>query len=61
VTDLPAADPGAFARAAFGRGAAADGRARPDYPDAAAARLVEALAIRPGRTIVDVGRGTGND
>jgi SAM-dependent methyltransferase len=48
-----------FARTGFGRAAMAYGRARPDYPAAAVAWLVQALGIRSGRAVVDVGAGTG--
>jgi len=34
-------------------------RGRPDYPAAAIAWLVERLALRPGRTLVDLAAGTG--
>ena len=41
--------------------AAADAyeRSRPDYPAAAVAQLVERLDLRPGRTVLDLGAGTG--
>jgi len=34
-------------------------RARPGYPDEAVAFLAERLRLEPGRTVVDVGAGTG--
>jgi SAM-dependent methyltransferase len=34
-------------------------RARPGYPEDAVAFLTERLGLRPGRTVVDVGAGTG--
>src|SRR3954447_21796397 len=34
-------------------------RSRPDYPAAAVAEIVERLDLRPGRTVVDLGAGTG--
>jgi SAM-dependent methyltransferase len=34
-------------------------RARPSYPAAAISRLADALDIRPGRRVVDIGAGTG--
>jgi len=34
-------------------------RARPGYPPAAVAYLVERLGLRPGRTVLDLGAGTG--
>lgn len=47
--------------AAAGFGAAADSyeRGRPDFPAEAVAFLVEALDLRPGRTVLDLGAGTG--
>jgi SAM-dependent methyltransferase len=47
--------------AAAGFAAAADvyERARPSYPEEAVAWLAERLGLRPGRTVVDVGAGTG--
>jgi SAM-dependent methyltransferase len=53
---VPAAE---FARVGFGRGAEAYARARPAYPGPAVAWLVDALGIGPGRTVLDVGAGTG--
>lgn len=49
------------AAAGFGTAdrAAAYERARPTYPDAAVALLVEHLGIRPGATVVDLAAGTG--
>jgi SAM-dependent methyltransferase len=48
-------------RAAAGFGAAADEyeRARPSYPDDAVAFVVDRAGLHPGRTVVDVGAGTG--
>src|SRR4051812_14642008 len=43
----------------FTAGADAYERSRPDYPAAAVAEIVERLDLRPGRTIVDLGAGTG--
>ena len=34
-------------------------RGRPDYPEAAIARIVEKLGLRPGRTVLDLAAGTG--
>src|SRR3954468_8532472 len=34
-------------------------RGRPGYPDAAIARIVSALDLRPGRTVLDLAAGTG--
>jgi SAM-dependent methyltransferase len=34
-------------------------RGRPDYPAAGIARIVETLALRPGRTVLDLAAGTG--
>jgi SAM-dependent methyltransferase len=47
--------------AARGFGAAADAyeRSRPDYPRAAIEELATRLELRPGRTVLDVGAGTG--
>jgi ubiquinone/menaquinone biosynthesis C-methylase UbiE len=47
--------------AARGFSAAADAyeRSRPDYPAAAVAELIDRLELRPGRTLLDVGAGTG--
>lgn len=47
--------------AARGFAAAADAyeRARPDYPAAAVAAIVERLDLRPGRTVLELGAGTG--
>jgi SAM-dependent methyltransferase len=49
------------AQAAAGFSAAADEyeRARPSYPDDAVAFVVERAGLHPGRTVVDVGAGTG--
>lgn len=43
----------------FGRAADAYERGRPDYPADAIAFLVERLGLGPGRTVVDLGAGTG--
>jgi SAM-dependent methyltransferase len=43
----------------FGRVADAYERGRPDYPAAAIERLAERLDLRPGRTVIDLGAGTG--
>ncbi len=43
----------------FDTSAAAYERARPTYPPAAVADLVEILGLTPGRTVVDVAAGTG--
>lgn len=43
----------------FGRTADAYERGRPGYPAEAVALLAEALDLRPGATVVDVGAGTG--
>jgi MOSC domain-containing protein YiiM/SAM-dependent methyltransferase len=47
--------------AALGFDAAADvyERARPDYPADAVAAIVERLDLRPGRTLLELGAGTG--
>ena len=47
------------ARRGFGRGAAAYERGRPGYPAEAIAWLLTELELGPGRTVVDVGAGTG--
>jgi SAM-dependent methyltransferase len=47
------------ARQGFTRQADAYERGRPTYPPAATAWLVEQLGLAPGRTVVDVGAGTG--
>lgn len=47
------------ARSGFTIGAASYERGRPDYPTAAVAWMVEQLGIGPGRTVVDIGAGTG--
>ncbi|CAN5797001.1 class I SAM-dependent methyltransferase [soil metagenome] len=43
----------------FERSVEAYRRSRPSYPPQAVAWLVEALSIGPGKTVVDVGAGTG--
>ena len=43
----------------FSVGADAYERSRPDYPPAAIEQLRERLVLRPGRTVLDVGAGTG--
>ncbi|MBV9367144.1 MAG: methyltransferase domain-containing protein [Solirubrobacterales bacterium] len=43
----------------FGQGAAAYERGRPGYPAEAIKWLVAELHLEPGRTVVDVGAGTG--
>ena len=43
----------------FGRGADAYVRGRPDFPSAALAWLREDLGLQPGKTVVDLGAGTG--
>lgn len=47
------------ARVGFQRGAAAYERGRPGYPRAAVQWLERQLGLVPGRTVVDVGAGTG--
>jgi SAM-dependent methyltransferase len=47
------------ARKGFERNADAYERGRPTYPAQATAWLVENLGLGPGRTVVDVGAGTG--
>jgi SAM-dependent methyltransferase len=47
------------ARRGFGQGAAAYERGRPGYPEAAVRWLGERLALGSGRTVIDVGAGTG--
>lgn len=44
---------------AFDGAAAAYERGRPSYPAEAVAHLADRLGIRPGRTVVDLGAGTG--
>jgi SAM-dependent methyltransferase len=48
-----------WAEEGFSRAAAAYERARPGYPEAAVADLVEALGLRDGATVVDLAAGTG--
>ena len=48
-----------LAAAGFGAGADAYERARPTYPPDAVAALVEQLDLREGRTVLDLGAGTG--
>jgi ubiquinone/menaquinone biosynthesis C-methylase UbiE len=43
----------------FGRAAEAYERSRPGYPAGAVAWLAEKLGLGPGRTVVDLGAGTG--
>jgi ubiquinone/menaquinone biosynthesis C-methylase UbiE len=45
--------------AGFGHGAEAYERGRPGYPSDAIAWLTEKLGLGPGRTVVDLGAGTG--
>jgi SAM-dependent methyltransferase len=47
------------AAAGFGRAAAAYERGRPGYPADAVTWLAERLGLRSGRTVVDLGAGTG--
>jgi SAM-dependent methyltransferase len=47
------------AAAGFGHGAEAYERGRPGYPSDAVAWLTEKLGLGPGRTVVDLGAGTG--
>lgn len=47
------------AASGFEAGAAAYQRARPGYPDAAVARLVDVLRLHAGSVVVDLGAGTG--
>ena len=47
------------ASAGFSRSATAYERARPTYPEAAVDWLSQRLGLAPGRTVVDVGAGTG--
>ncbi len=48
-----------IAAAGFGSAAEVYERARPSYPEEAVAWLVERTALGPGRTVLDVGAGTG--
>jgi SAM-dependent methyltransferase len=43
----------------FAEGAAVYERGRPSYPSAAIDRMVSALDLRPGRTVLDLAAGTG--
>ena len=43
----------------FDRAAAAYERGRPEYPPAAIAHLTQVLGLGPGRTVLDLGAGTG--
>ncbi len=43
----------------FDRAAAAYERGRPSYPEAAVRYLARTLGLRPGRTVVELGSGTG--
>jgi SAM-dependent methyltransferase len=52
VSDLHPATRGFAAADVYERG-------RPDYPDAAIAKIVERLDLRPGRTVLDLAAGTG--
>ena len=47
------------ARRGFGQGAAAYERGRPGYPAEVVRWLVAQLRLEPGRTVLDVGAGTG--
>ncbi|MDQ1430085.1 MAG: hypothetical protein QOF40_687 [Actinomycetota bacterium] len=47
------------ARAGFGAAAEAYERGRPSYPEAGVQLLVDALAIGPGRDVLDLAAGTG--
>jgi SAM-dependent methyltransferase len=47
------------ARVGFSRAAAEYERGRPGYPAAAVRWLADRLELRPGRTVVDIGAGTG--
>ena len=49
----------AAAAAGFARSAEAYDRARPEYPEAGVERFGEALGLRPGSRVLDVGAGTG--
>ena len=49
----------ALAARGFGAAAGAYERGRPPYPDQAIAVLAEWLALKPGRTVVDLAAGTG--
>jgi SAM-dependent methyltransferase len=47
------------ARSGFTIGAASYERGRPDYPEGAVAWMAGQLGLGPGRTVVDIGAGTG--
>jgi SAM-dependent methyltransferase len=49
----------AAARLGFAQNAADYERARPEYPPTAVDFLIDRLELRPGRTVFDVGAGTG--
>jgi predicted adenylyl cyclase CyaB len=57
----PASEPGIHELASLGfdRAVEAYERSRPEYPEAAVQWLADRLEIRPGRTIIDLGAGTG--
>lgn len=48
-----------WAREGFGRAAEAYEQGRPGYPPEAVSWLVERMSLGPGRTVVDIGAGTG--
>ena len=49
----------AAAAAGFAAGAEVYERARPSYPPDAVAAVVEALSLRPGGSLLELGAGTG--
>jgi SAM-dependent methyltransferase len=53
------ADVNVTAASGFGREALRYARARPDYPEALLEWLGTSLGVTPGRTVLDVGAGTG--